>query len=107
MLNDLSPAINPKSTFSMRNKNGHTKLIITPKINVTNISGGQAQRIAFIRTLLFKRPLFLFDEVTSSVDEKIRDVMWQEISAEKDITLICVTHDKEFAKNLDSIITLR
>ena len=71
-----------------------------------NLSVGQMQRVAFIRTLLFKRPLFILDEPTSSVDETIRDLMWDELSNDKNCTVICVTHDTNLKRKFDKQIIL-
>ena len=73
----------------------------------SNLSTGQMQRIAFLRTLLFKRPVFLLDEPTSSVDLNLRNLMWKELCKKPDCTVICVTHDLNFKEKFDKQITLK
>ncbi|GFP06447.1 ABC transporter ATP-binding protein [Lactobacillus helveticus] len=63
--------------------------------NGTNLSGGQAQRLAIARGLLRKKNLFLLDEITSSLDkenaEKIRTLIYQ-----LPIMMIEVAHNIDF-----------
>lgn len=63
--------------------------------NGTNLSGGQAQRLAIARGLLRKKNLFLLDEITSSLDkenaEKIRTLIYQ-----LPVMMIEVAHNLDF-----------
>ena len=69
-----------------------------------NLSGGQQQRIAIARALCTKQPIILFDEPTSALDpemvQEVLDVMIE--LAQEDITMICVTHEMGFAKEVAS-----
>ena len=66
------------------------------------LSGGQQQRVAIARALAMKPPLMLFDEPTSALDPEmvgevllvIRDL------AHKGMTLVCVTHEMGFAREV-------
>ncbi len=67
-----------------------------------NLSGGQQQRVAIARALCTKQPIILFDEPTSALDpemvQEVLDVMIE--LAQEDITMICVTHEMGFARQV-------
>lgn len=67
-----------------------------------HISGGQKQRVAIARALAMDPDIMLFDEPTSALDPEITgevlNVMRQ--LAEKHTTMIVVTHEMGFAKEV-------
>ena len=67
-----------------------------------HISGGQKQRVAIARALAMNPDVMLFDEPTSALDPEITgevlNVMKQ--LAEKHTTMIVVTHEMGFAKEV-------
>ena len=67
-----------------------------------HISGGQKQRVAIARALAMEPDVMLFDEPTSALDPEITgevlNVMKQ--LAEKHTTMIVVTHEMGFAKEV-------
>ena len=67
-----------------------------------NLSGGQQQRVAIARAMCTKQPVILFDEPTSALDpEMIQEVLDVMIElAQDNITMICVTHEMNFAKQV-------
>ena len=68
------------------------------------LSGGQKQRIAIIRALAMNPEVMLFDEPTSALDpEMVGEVLevMKEL-AESGITMICVTHEMGFAREVAS-----
>lgn len=67
-----------------------------------NLSGGQQQRAAIARAMCTKQPIILFDEPTSALDpEMIQEVLDVMIElAQDNITMICVTHEMNFAKQV-------
>ena len=80
------------------------------KANVypATLSGGQQQRVAIARSLCTKKPYILFDEPTSALDpetiQEVLDVM-KEISHQSNTTMVVVTHEMGFAKEVaDRII---
>ncbi len=67
-----------------------------------DLSGGQKQRVAIARSLAMKPKVILFDEPTSALDpETIGDVLsvMKELAKES-FTLVCVTHEMGFAKEV-------
>ena len=73
------------------------------------LSGGQQQRVAIARSLCMKPRIMLFDEVTSALDpEMIKEVLDTMIQlAEDGMTMICVTHEMGFARQVaDRVIFL-
>lgn len=77
---------------------------------ITNLSGGEKQRIALIRALLHNPRLLLLDEAFSSLDEENKNILYNEIKSVlhsyKGHTII-VTHDyKEAMKLADEIFYL-
>ncbi|MER3357878.1 MAG: amino acid ABC transporter ATP-binding protein [Hoeflea sp. D1-CHI-28] len=71
------------------------------------LSGGQQQRVAIARSLCMQPEILLFDEPTSALDpEMIAEVLDVMTSlAREGMTMICVTHEMGFAKQVaDRII---
>jgi general L-amino acid transport system ATP-binding protein len=66
------------------------------------LSGGQQQRVAIARALCMGPKVMLFDEPTSALDpEMVREVLDAMISlAEGGMTMICVTHEMNFARRV-------
>lgn len=70
------------------------------------LSGGQKQRVAICRALAMDPEVILFDEPTSALDPEmvgeVLDVMKN--LAKSGITMICVTHEMGFAREVASRI---
>ncbi len=68
----------------------------------SGLSGGQQQRVAIARALAMDPNIMLFDEPTSALDpEMIKEVLEVMIDlAKRDITMIVVTHEMGFAKEV-------
>ncbi len=66
------------------------------------LSGGQQQRVAIARALSMEPELMLFDEPTSALDpEVVTEVLDTMVDlAETGMTMICVTHEMGFAKQV-------
>jgi len=68
----------------------------------SQLSGGQKQRVAIARALCINPRVMLFDEPTSALDpEMIKEVLDTMVELARDgMTMICVTHELGFAKNI-------
>lgn len=70
------------------------------------LSGGQQQRVAIARALALKPKMLFFDEPTSALDPEITAgilKVLKNLAAEK-MTMVIVTHEIEFAKNVSDRI---
>ncbi|MEG0313741.1 MAG: ABC transporter ATP-binding protein [Erysipelotrichaceae bacterium] len=81
------------------------------KRSVTQMSGGQQQRIAIARALVCEPRVLLLDEPLGALDLKLRKEMQHElkkIQQEVGITFIYVTHDQEEALTMsDKIVVMK
>ena len=71
------------------------------------LSGGQQQRVAIARALALSPDILCFDEPTSALDPELTGEVLRVIKSLKssDSTMIVVTHEMEFAKNVsDEVI---
>lgn len=70
------------------------------------LSGGQKQRVAIARALMLNPDVLCFDEPTSALDPELTGEVLRVIKNLKDegSTMIVVTHEMEFAKNVSDRI---
>ncbi len=71
------------------------------------LSGGQQQRVAIARALALSPHILCFDEPTSALDPELTGEVLKVIKGlkDKDSTMIIVTHEMEFARNVsDKVI---
>jgi len=76
----------------------------------SELSGGEAQRVAIARALINSPKLILADEPTGNLDTEnaasIIDLIFSLREKYKQ-TFVIVTHNEEFAKNCDTIVSLK
>jgi len=72
-----------------------------------NLSGGEAQKIGIARALYKRSEILLLDEATSALDENAEKEIINTITRlKKKVTIIAITHRKEFLKYCDSVYSL-
>ena len=74
----------------------------------TNVSGGQKARIALARCLYKEADLYLFDDPFSSIDNKVKNLLFNELFTGylKDKGKVLVTNDVTKCQNADKIVLL-
>jgi len=77
-------------------------------ITKSQLSYGQLQMIAFLRAILHKANIYIFDEPTSNVNLKTEDRIQKLINRiTKDSTVIIIAHRKSTIESSDKIIYLK
>ncbi|KYG82465.1 ABC transporter ATP-binding protein [Roseivirga echinicomitans] len=75
----------------------------------SRISGGEKQRVAIARALINEPAIIMGDEPTGNLDSKnaenVFDILKQ-LSVDKGMSLLIVTHDLDFAEKTDRIIEM-
>ncbi|WP_295721832.1 amino acid ABC transporter ATP-binding protein [uncultured Methanobrevibacter sp.] len=71
-----------------------------------NLSGGQQQRVSIARALAMNPDILFFDEPTSALDPELTAEVLKVIRklAEEKITMVIVTHEMNFARNVGDYI---
>lgn len=98
-----------KEELEKQAKNIIARVGLSDKIDFypCQLSGGQKQRVAIARALMLNPDVLCFDEPTSALDPELTGEVLNVIKNLKDegSTMIVVTHEMEFAKNVsDKII---
>jgi ABC-type lipoprotein export system ATPase subunit len=77
---------------------------------LSELSGGEQQRVAIAIALANRPKLLLADETTGSVDsamaEQILD-LFRDLNRSMGLTVIIVTHDPEVARKVDRVVAIR
>lgn len=70
------------------------------------LSGGQQQRVSIARALALNPKVLFFDEPTSALDPELTGEILRVIRdlASKDVTMVIVTHEIDFARNVSDRI---
>ena len=75
--------------------------------SIKNMSGGEKQRIGFLRAVINEPNLILLDEPTSSLDKKNEKAIFDFlISIKKDKIIVVTSHKEDQKKYFDEIINL-
>lgn len=77
---------------------------------LSQLSGGEQQRIAIAIALANRPKLLLADEPTGSVDRNTSDYildMFRKLNEELGITIVIVTHDKTLTKKVNRVVSIR
>lgn len=75
----------------------------------SQISGGEKQRVAIARALINDPAIIMGDEPTGNLDSHNSENVlriFRKLSDEEGLSLLVVTHDRDFAKSTDRIITM-
>ena len=76
---------------------------------VDQLSGGQCQRVALSRAIVFEPRILLMDEPLSALDKKLREQMQIEIKhlhQKLDMTIVYVTHDQREALTMSDRVAV-
>lgn len=76
---------------------------------IKELSGGEKQRVALVRNLLFQPKVLLLDEVTSSLDAENRQIimsMIHQMNEEEQVTILMITHDEHEIAKSDRVIRI-
>lgn len=103
-----------EKSFMEIEKNAKQKLGILGVDHLINkkasmISGGEKQRVAIARALINNPLLLMGDEPTGNLDKQNAEIVlsiFNQIRSELGLSLLIVTHDKDFADQTDRIITM-
>ena len=74
------------------------------------MSGGEQQRVAIARSLLYSPPVLLADEPTGNLDSANSDRLWKllgRVAAEQEITVVMVTHEPVAASHCKKVFVIR
>ena len=107
--------LSPIKTMNMAKNDAENKAIeLLEKLGLdkqvnnypTSLSGGQKQRVALARAMMIDPKIIGYDEPTSALDPELRLEVEKLIlkNRELGITQIVVTHDLQFAKNIEDSI---
>ena len=77
--------------------------------NITELSGGEKQRVALIRNLMFTPKVLLLDEITTGLDTITKHTVHSVIDQlhKEGVTIIEITHDDSEISNAYQVIELK
>jgi putative ABC transport system ATP-binding protein len=74
------------------------------------LSGGEQQRVAIARSLLFEPSVLLADEPTGNLDSTTSQQVWsllRDIAEQRNLTVLMVTHEPSAAVNCKRVFVIR
>lgn len=77
--------------------------------DINSLSGGEKQRVALIRNIVFLPKVLLLDEVTTGLDDDSKEIVHQLIKRvyEQGTTIIRVTHDQSEIQTAGHIMQIK
>lgn len=100
------PLDEAKATAALANVDLPASMLDKP---ITELSGGEKQRVALIRNLLFPPQVLLLDEITTGLDSVTKDIVHRlivEMNADHGITVLSVTHDEGEIAAANRLLTI-
>lgn len=110
--NLIFPSIIRKQPFdSTRGKNLLQQVALEPVFldkKITSLSGGEKQRIALIRNLMYLPKVLLLDEVTVGLDTENKEIIHRLIGhlKQQGLTILQITHDSTEIETAERILTM-
>jgi putative ABC transport system ATP-binding protein len=78
--------------------------------SISELSGGEKQRVSLIRNLQFLPKVLLLDEITSALDDSnkqnVNEIIHRYVR-DRQLAVLWVTHDKDEIAHADDVITLQ
>lgn len=77
--------------------------------DINSLSGGEKQRVALIRNLVFLPQILLLDEVTTGLDEKSKEIvhhLFKDVRKQQ-VTILQVTHDQSEIETANKIFKVK
>jgi putative ABC transport system ATP-binding protein len=77
---------------------------------INTLSGGEKQRVALIRNVLFDPEVLLLDEITSALDTDTRDIIWawlKDYRKQTEVTILMISHLEEEHTYSDRTIDIK
>ncbi len=88
----------------LKSENGLDTVLLD---RASNLSGGQCQRLALARALLFDSPAIIFDEATSNIDVESEDKIMEQVrELAKTKTVILISHRLANVVDTDNIYVI-
>ncbi|MDQ7031364.1 MAG: ABC transporter ATP-binding protein [Desulfonauticus sp.] len=67
--------------------------------DIGELSGGEKQRLGLVIAILLQREIFLLDEVTSSLDKKLKQKVVDYFMSSHNFTVLSISHDPEWLEH--------
>lgn len=93
-------SMNKKKVVELLEKFNLDESFLTKEVK--SLSGGEKQRIALIRNLVYRPEVLLLDEATSALDKENTQVIEQYVKElnQKGVTVLWITHDAEQSEGI-------